>query len=69
MVAALACDITGVPRIAMSSITIAGQHSDEGLAKVGQTLADVAARIEHIVFGRPHSGTRKVDEREETKCQ
>ncbi|WP_088626546.1 IclR family transcriptional regulator [Oceanicola sp. 22II-s10i] len=69
MVAALACDATQVPRLAMSSITIAGQHSDDGLAKVGQTLADVAARIEHIVFGRPRSGPTTVDEREETECQ
>jgi len=52
MVAALACDATGAPRLAMSSITIAGQQSDDNLTRVEQALAGAAGQVEKIVFGR-----------------
>lgn len=53
IVAALACDSAGVPRIGMSSITISGQQTDESLDRVALALADAAGQVERCIFGRP----------------
>lgn len=52
IVATLLRDASDAPRIGLSSITIAGQQTDETLAKVGVALADAARHIERSVFGR-----------------
>ncbi|MBY8975907.1 helix-turn-helix domain-containing protein [Rhodobacteraceae bacterium NNCM2] len=51
IVAAIASDIEGTPRIGMSSITISGQHDGPSLDAVGRALADAAIQIERCVFG------------------
>ncbi len=51
-VAAVACDANGVPRLGMSSITIAGQHDVEPLSKVAKALAAAARQVECCVFGQ-----------------
>ena len=53
IVASLARDAGGVPRLGMSSITIAGQQTDESLAAIATALAGAAAQIERCLFGRP----------------
>lgn len=50
--ASLALDAEDVPRLGMSSITIAGQHDAENLVAVARALAEAAQRIERCVFGR-----------------
>jgi DNA-binding IclR family transcriptional regulator len=65
MVAALACDATGAPRLAMSSIMIAGQQSDDNLTRVGQALAEAAGQVENVVFGRHRRQTSQSYERNE----
>lgn len=52
IVAAVARDRNGTPRIGMSSITIAGQHGEAELTSVGEALAKAARRIERGIFGR-----------------
>lgn len=52
IVAAVVRDRSGTPRIGMSSITIAGQHTPADLASVGHALAAAARRIESGLFGR-----------------
>lgn len=52
MVATLARDAEGTPRVGLSSITIAGQLEDDKLADLGAALADAASRIERGLFGR-----------------
>lgn len=52
IVASLARDDGGTPRIGLSSITIAGQHEPDALDRVGIALADAAGRIERGLFGR-----------------
>ncbi|SDE87157.1 IclR family transcriptional regulator [Rhodospira trueperi] len=51
IVASLARDADGVPRLGLSSITIAGQHDSENLVTVGRALAEAGLRIERCVFG------------------
>lgn len=51
IVAAVVRDRTGTPRIGMSSITIAGQHTPADLTTVGHALAAAAGRIESGLFG------------------
>ena len=53
IVASLARDAEGVPRLGMSSITIAGQQTDESLGAIATALAGAAAQIERCLFGRP----------------
>ena len=53
IVASLARDAEGVPRLGMSSITIAGQQTDETLRVIASALAGAAAQIERCLFGRP----------------
>lgn len=55
IVAAMARDRTGRPRIGMSSITIAGQHTANELTAVGRALAAAASRIERGLFGKRSS--------------
>ena len=50
--ASLACDAKGSPRLGMSSITIAGQKTDEDLDRVASALAEAARQIERCLFGR-----------------
>jgi hypothetical protein len=45
----------------MSSITIAGQHTQEALRCVGTELAGAAERIESNIFGRHHGDGTLVD--------
>lgn len=52
IVAALARDAGGIPRIGMSSITIAGQQDKESLAAVAVSLKSAADQIERGIFGR-----------------
>jgi DNA-binding IclR family transcriptional regulator len=52
IVATLACDAEGTPRIGMSSITIAGQQGADSLAAVASSLKTAAEQIERGVFGR-----------------
>ncbi len=52
IVASLACDAKGSPRLGMSSITIAGQKTEEDLARVASALAEAARQIERCLFGR-----------------
>lgn len=52
IVATLVRDLGGTPRLGMSSITIAGQHTHETLRIVATELAGAADRIERNVFGR-----------------
>ena len=51
IVAAVVGDRGGTPRIGMSGITIAGQHTADELAHVGRSLADAADRIERGLYG------------------
>lgn len=53
IVAAVACDAGGTPRIGMSGITIAGQHNDASLARLADALAAAGTQIERGLFGRP----------------
>lgn len=53
IVASLARDAEGHPRLGVSSITIAGQHDDPALTRVGAALAGAARQIERSLFGRP----------------
>ncbi|QCO57736.1 IclR family transcriptional regulator (plasmid) [Pseudorhodobacter turbinis] len=53
IVATIARDGAGSPRLGMSSITIAAQHDDESLAGVGKALAEAAQLIERCLFVRP----------------
>ncbi|XDA97920.1 helix-turn-helix domain-containing protein [Sulfitobacter sp. LCG007] len=53
IVASLARDAEGVPRLGMSSITIAGQQTEESLAAIARALSGAAAQIERCIFGRP----------------
>ncbi len=55
IVAALARDGAGTPRLGLSSITIAGQHDEAGLERVGGALVAAADRIESGLFGRRHA--------------
>ena len=50
--AAVACDANGVPRLGMSSITIAGQHDADPRLKVAKALAAAALQVERCVFGQ-----------------
>ena len=52
IVASLARDKDGVPRLGMSSITIAGQQTDDKLAVIATALVGAAAQIERCLFGR-----------------
>ncbi|WP_162787097.1 IclR family transcriptional regulator [Notoacmeibacter marinus] len=52
IVATLARDAADIPRIGMSSITIAGQHDENSLEKVADALTGAADQIERCVFGR-----------------
>lgn len=52
IVATLARDGEDTPRIGLSTITIAGQHDDESLARVAASLKSVADQIECGIFGR-----------------
>ena len=52
MVAALARDARGTPRIGLSGISISGQHEADGLAHLAGALIDAAGRIERGLFGR-----------------
>lgn len=52
IVASLACDAEGHPRLGISSITISGQHDEPALARVGKALAEAAGQIERSMFGR-----------------
>lgn len=52
IVATLARDAGDIPRIGMSSITIAGQQDEDGLDRVADTLTAAADQIERCVFGR-----------------
>lgn len=56
IVAALVRDADGVPRLGMSSITIAGQQTDESLARVASALRGAAEQIERCLFCRPAPG-------------
>ncbi|WP_417839556.1 IclR family transcriptional regulator [Tritonibacter scottomollicae] len=53
IVASLARDAEGVPRLGISSITIAGQQTDESLGAIASALAEAAAQIERCLFGGP----------------
>ncbi|MEO1986450.1 MAG: helix-turn-helix domain-containing protein [Martelella sp.] len=53
IVASIARDAEGVPRLGMSSITIAGQQTDDSLDAIATALAGAAAQIERCLFGRP----------------
>ncbi|MFV0386142.1 IclR family transcriptional regulator [Paracoccus sp. (in: a-proteobacteria)] len=55
MVAALACDAGGTPRLGLSSITITGQHDEVSLALVTTALADTARQIERGIFARTNT--------------
>jgi DNA-binding IclR family transcriptional regulator len=61
IVATLVRDVSGTPRLGMSSITIAGQHTQEALRCVGTELAGAAERIESNIFGRHHGDGTLVD--------
>ena len=52
IVAAVARDATGTPRMGMSSITITGQHERADLHAVAASLVDAAGQIERNIFGR-----------------
>jgi len=56
IVASLARDADGVPRLGMSSITIAGQQTEESLAQVAIALRGAAEQIERCIFCRPATG-------------
>lgn len=53
IVASLARDAEGIPRLGLSSITISGQHDEPALDRVGRALAQAAGQIERSMFGRP----------------
>ena len=52
IVATVACDSDGTPRMGMSSITISGQHTMQELEAAGDDLARAARQIESSLFGR-----------------
>lgn len=52
IIAALACDKDDTPRLGLSSITIAGQHDDDSLSRIGPALLSAAKQIERTIFGR-----------------
>lgn len=52
IVATLACDATGTPRLGISGITVTGQHDADEIAGAAASLAQAANRIERGVFGR-----------------
>ncbi|TRW94605.1 helix-turn-helix domain-containing protein [Paracoccus sp. M683] len=52
IVASLSRDADGVPRLGMSSITVAGQQTDESLGAIATALAEAARQIERCLFGR-----------------
>lgn len=52
IVATLARDATGTPRLGLSGITVAGQHDASELGDTATSLASAAARIERGLFGR-----------------
>jgi DNA-binding IclR family transcriptional regulator len=52
IVAVIALDRNGTPRMGMSSITIAGQHTMQDLERVGDDLSRAALQIEGSLFGR-----------------
>lgn len=52
IVASLASDASGTPRLGLSSITIAGQHDAVDLDRIGSSLRDAALRIETRILGR-----------------
>ncbi len=56
IVATLALDGEGVPRLGMSSITIAGQQTEESLSAVASALRGAAEQIERCIFCRPTPG-------------
>ncbi|WP_083444889.1 IclR family transcriptional regulator [Pseudorhodobacter aquimaris] len=53
IVASVARDGAGIPRLGMSSITIAAQHDDASLTEVGKALAEAAQLVERCLFVRP----------------
>lgn len=53
IVASLARDSEGVPRLGMSSIIIAGQQTEQSLDLIATALAGAALQIERCLFGRP----------------
>lgn len=53
IVAAVARDAAGTPRLGLSSITISGQHDDGSLTRVAEALVDAAGQIERGLFCRP----------------
>ncbi|WBU56279.1 IclR family transcriptional regulator [Paracoccus sediminicola] len=57
IVAAIASDPTGTPRLGISSITIAGQNEDSALDQVAASLVSTAEQVERCVLG----GTVKAD--------
>jgi len=67
IVAALARDARGTPRIGMSGITIAGQHDEGSLEHVGAALAEAATQIERGIFGR-QMAVAPIPERREERC-
>ena len=52
IVAAVARDAEGTPRLGMSGIAITGQHERADLEAVAASLADAAGQIERNIFGR-----------------
>ncbi|MHA7874365.1 IclR family transcriptional regulator [Roseivivax sp.] len=52
IVAAVARDAEGTPRLGMSSITITGQHEPADLTAVAAQLVDAAGQVERNIFGR-----------------
>lgn len=56
IVATLVRDADGVPRLGMSSITIAGQQTEENLGRVASALRGAAQQIERCIFCRPAPG-------------
>ncbi len=53
IIAAIARDAAGIPRLGMSSITISAQQDDDSLARVGRALAEAAQQVERCLFIRP----------------
>lgn len=53
IVASVACDVAGSPRLGISSITITGQQTDDALTRVGMALATTAAEAERCIFAHP----------------
>jgi DNA-binding IclR family transcriptional regulator len=68
IVATLSRDASGRPRIGMSGITIAGQHDEASLERVGASLAAAARQIERGVFGRPAEPSAPTAKKWEETC-